>query len=83
MPSSIRPPEISHPAYLSNGDRLSKFYCTIGFRTLINGGVGHLKAQKKKPNFGGDTHVTLNPKPILETRKQCKESPYFGTGFRK
>jgi hypothetical protein len=26
-------------------------------------GVGHLKTQKKKPNFGGNTHVTLNPKP--------------------
>jgi hypothetical protein len=57
------PPEISHPPYLSNGDRLKKFYCTIGFKTLENGGVGHFKTQKKKPNFGGDTHVTLNPKP--------------------
>jgi hypothetical protein len=57
------PPEISYPPYLSNGDKLGKFYCTIGFRTLENGGVGHLKTPKKKPNFGGDTHVTLNPKP--------------------
>jgi hypothetical protein len=32
------PPEISHPPYLSNGDRLKEFYCTIGFRTLENGG---------------------------------------------
>jgi hypothetical protein len=55
------PPEISHPPYLPNGDRLKEFYCTIGFRTLENGGVGHLKTQKKKPNFGGNTHV--NPKP--------------------
>jgi predicted membrane protein len=23
--------------------------------------VGHLKTPKKKPNFGGNTHVTLNP----------------------
>jgi hypothetical protein len=30
---------------------------------LKMGGVGHFKTQKKKPNFGGDTHVTLNPKP--------------------
>jgi hypothetical protein len=57
------PPEISHPPYLSNGDALKAFYCTIGFRTLENGGVGHFKTQKKKPNFGGNTHVTLNPKP--------------------
>jgi hypothetical protein len=55
------PPEISHPSYLSNGDALEEFYCTIGFRTLENGGVGHFKTQKKKPNFGGNTHVT--PKP--------------------
>ncbi len=57
------PPEISHPPYLPNGDRLWWDYYTIGFRTHENGGVGHLKTQKKKPNFGGNTHVTLNPKP--------------------
>ncbi len=57
------PPEISHPPCLSNGDALEEFYWTIGFRTLENGGVGHFKTQKKKPNFGGNTHVTLNPKP--------------------
>jgi hypothetical protein len=57
------PPGISHPPYLPNGDRLREFYCTIGCRTFENGGVGHLKTQKKNPNFGGDTHVTLNPKP--------------------
>ncbi len=42
---------------------IGKNKCTIGFKTLKNGGVGHLKTQKKKPNFGGDTHVTVNPKP--------------------
>jgi hypothetical protein len=63
MPSSIQPLEISHPPYLPNGDRLWWDYCTIGFRTHENGGVGHIKTQKKKPNFGGNTHVTLNPKP--------------------
>jgi hypothetical protein len=57
------PLEISHPPYLINGDRIGKFYCTIRLRTLINGGVGHLKTPKKKPNLGGNTHVTLNPKP--------------------
>jgi hypothetical protein len=55
------PSKISHPLYLPNGDRLGKNKCTIGFRTLENGGVGHLKTPKKKLNFGGDTHVT--PKP--------------------
>jgi hypothetical protein len=29
----------------------------------MGGGVGHFKTPKKKPNFGEDTHVTLNPKP--------------------
>jgi len=47
--------------YLSNGDRLREFYCTIGFKTLKNGGVGQLKTPKKKPNFGGNTYVTLKP----------------------
>ncbi len=54
------PPEISYPPYLANDDRLGKYYYTIGFRTLENGGVGHIKTPKKKPNFGGNT---LNPKP--------------------
>ncbi len=27
------------------------------------GGVVNQKTPKKKPNFGGNTHVTLNPKP--------------------
>jgi len=57
------PPKISHPPYLPNGDRLGKNKCSIGFKTLKNGGVGHLKTPKQKPNFGEDTHVTLNPKP--------------------
>jgi hypothetical protein len=57
------PPKISYPPYLINGDRLWWDYFTIGFKTLENGGVGHIKTQKKNPNFGGNTHVTLNPKP--------------------
>jgi hypothetical protein len=32
------PPEISHPPYLPNGDRLGKNKCTIGFKTLKKGG---------------------------------------------
>ncbi len=62
-PHMSGPPEISHPPYLPNGDSVGEFYCTIGFRALENGGVGHFKTPKKKPNFGGNTHVTLNPKP--------------------
>jgi len=69
------PPEISHPPYLSNGDRLREFYCTIGFKTLKNWVVGQLKTPKKNPNFGGDTHVTLNPghkaKPKQPYRLHC------------
>jgi hypothetical protein len=55
-------PKFSNPPYLINGDSVGKFYCTIGLTTFINGGVGHIKTPKKKPNFGGNTHVTLNPK---------------------
>jgi hypothetical protein len=54
-------PKFSNPPYLINGDSVGKFYCTIGLRTLINGGVGLLKTPKKKPNFGGNTNVTLKP----------------------
>jgi hypothetical protein len=32
-------------------------------RTLENVGVGHFKTPKKKPKFGGNTHITLNLKP--------------------
>ncbi len=74
MPSPIWPPEISHPPYLPNGDSVGEFYCTIGFRTLKNGGVGHLKIPKKSPNFGGHTHVTLNPKPKTLNPKPWEEA---------
>ncbi len=63
-PHLFDPPEISHPSYLPNCDSVGEFYCTIGFRALENGGVGHFKTQKEKLNFGGNTHVTLNPKPL-------------------
>jgi len=53
MPSSIRPPEISHPPYLPNGDRLWWDSYTIGFRTLENGGLGHFKTPKKNPILVG------------------------------
>jgi len=61
MPLSIRPPRNFTPPYLSNGDSVGEFYYTIGFKTLENGGGRSLQNPKKKPNFGGDTHVTLNP----------------------
>jgi len=35
------------PPYLPNGDSVSKFFYIIGFKTLENGGVGHLQIFKK------------------------------------
>jgi hypothetical protein len=74
-------PQISYPPYLSNGEQLWLDYCTIGLRTL--GGVGHLKTPKKKHNFGGDTHVTLNPKPSYNSIFSAKLHiiPYFQENF--
>jgi len=53
------------PPYLPNGEQLWWDFHSIAFRALQNGGVGHFKTPKKTPNFGGDTHVTLNPKPFI------------------
>jgi hypothetical protein len=36
----------SNPPYLRNGDTLGKYIHTIGFTTLENGGVHHLKIPK-------------------------------------
>jgi hypothetical protein len=36
------------PPYLPNGDSVEEFFYIIGFRTLENGGVGHLQISKKK-----------------------------------
>ncbi len=49
------------PPYLPNGDRLWWDYYTFGFKTLENGGVGHLQIQKKKPQLGPNAHVTQKP----------------------
>jgi hypothetical protein len=38
------------PPYPSNGDRLGKYFYTILFKTLENGGVGHLQIPKKTQN---------------------------------
>jgi len=58
------PPEIYYPPYLPNGEGLWWDFHTIGFMTLQNGGSRSLQNPKKKPNFGGNTHVTLNPKNL-------------------
>jgi hypothetical protein len=51
-PHLSNPPEISYPLYLPNGDRLGKFYYTIAFRTLENGGGGRsLQNPKKETQF--------------------------------
>jgi hypothetical protein len=42
--------ESQTPPYLSNGDRLGKYFCTIRFKTFENGGVGHLQIPKKTKN---------------------------------
>jgi hypothetical protein len=39
--------EKSNPPYLPNGDSVKEFFYIIGFRTLENGGVGHLQISKK------------------------------------
>jgi hypothetical protein len=57
------------PPYLPNGDRLWWAFYTIGFKTLENGGVGHLQIQKKKSQLGPNAHVTQKPQifNILQT----------------
>ncbi len=57
------------PPYLPNGDSVSKFFYIIGFRTLENGGVGHLQICKKKLQWGQNAHQTQKPhiSYILET----------------
>jgi len=44
--SQPRPRKVK-PPYPSNGDRLGKYFCTILFKTLENGRVGHLQIPKK------------------------------------
>jgi hypothetical protein len=40
--------ESQTPPYLPNGDSVGELFYIIGFRTLENGGVGHLQILKKK-----------------------------------
>ncbi len=49
------------PPYLPNGDSVSKFFYIIGFRTLENGGVGHLQISNKKLQWGQNAHQTQKP----------------------
>jgi hypothetical protein len=39
------------PPYLPNGDTLWWVFYIIGFKTLENGGVGHLQVPKKNCNW--------------------------------
>jgi hypothetical protein len=48
----------SNPPYLPNGDRLGKFYYTIGFRTLENWWIGHLQISEKKSQLSQNARVT-------------------------
>jgi len=64
--------ESQTPPYLSNGDRLREFFCTIVLRTLENGGVGHLQIPKKKPQQGQNAHVNQNPKSSISCKSSIK-----------
>jgi hypothetical protein len=57
------------PQYLPNGDTLEEFFHTIAFRTLQNGGVGHLQISKNKVQSGQNAHETQKPQIsyILQT----------------
>jgi hypothetical protein len=49
------------PPYLPNGDTLWWVFYIIGFKTLENGGVGHLQIPKTKSQLGRNAHVTQKP----------------------
>jgi hypothetical protein len=49
------------PPYLPNGDTLWWVFYIIRFKTLENGGVGHLQVPKKKLQLGPNVHVTQKP----------------------
>jgi hypothetical protein len=57
------------PPYLPNGDILEEFFHTIAFRTLQNGGVGHIQISKNKVQSGQNAHETQKPQIsyILQT----------------
>jgi hypothetical protein len=49
------------PPYPSNDDRLGKYFYTILFKTLENGGLRHLQIPKKNSKLGQNAHVTQKP----------------------
>jgi hypothetical protein len=57
------------PPYLPNGDSVEECFYIIGFRTLENGGVGHLQISKKNCNHvkmpikhkNPKSHISCNP----------------------
>jgi hypothetical protein len=61
--------ESQTPPYLPNGDKLGKYFYTIGFKTHENGRIGHLQIPKKKSKLGQNAHVTQKPQifNILQT----------------
>jgi hypothetical protein len=56
------------PPYLPNGEGLEKFYYIIGFRTLENGGIGHLQIPKKKPKLDQNVYVTQKPQIFISCK---------------
>jgi hypothetical protein len=53
--------ESQTPPYLPNGDSVGELFYIIGFRTLENGGVGHLQILKKKSQSGQNAHQKQKP----------------------
>jgi hypothetical protein len=53
--------ESQTPPYLPNGDSVEEFFYIIGFKTLENGGVGHLQIYFKKSQSGQNAHQTQKP----------------------
>jgi hypothetical protein len=67
--SQLRTGKVKPPPYLPNGDSVEEFFYIIGFRTLENGGVGHLQIYLKKSQSGQNAHETQKPQIsyILQT----------------
>ncbi len=62
------------PPYLPNGDSVEEFFYIIGFRTLENGGVGHLQISKKNSNHVKMRIKHKNPKSHISRKPNtCKQ----------
>jgi hypothetical protein len=57
------------PPYLPNGDSVREFFYIVGFKTLENGGIGHLQISKPAPQSNQNAHQTQKPQIsyILQT----------------